>query len=401
MVGWKDACKMAGIVVLTFCAVFVCTLFLNFQLDIVGLEDKIASEEILIFYHAQIATGKVVCAVSGGCLLLTTAIMLFFYIRQYIDSHGRELGILKALGYSRIHIAGNFWVFGLGVFAGTIAGYLAAHCLMPKFYEVQNEKKLLPDYSIQFHPILAVCLVVLPTVFFALLAIGSAWMSLKRPAVELLKGAKTGRGRKERQSKRDLQGGKVPARRGRSLQEGERGKERSFLQDIRSATVRQRASLVFFIGFAAFCYASMMQMSLSMEVLGSSMMAVMILGIGILLAGVTLFLAITTVVNSNKKSIAMMRVFGYSFKDISRAVLGGYRPFAWLGFLIGTGYQYGLLKIMVTWVYREVLDVPSYQFDVPNFWTALLSFAVLYELVMYGYTRRIRQISVKEIMMEE
>lgn len=53
----------------------------------------------MIFYNAQVSTAKVVCLVSGGCLLITSVVMLIFYSKHYIDSHKKELGILKALGY--------------------------------------------------------------------------------------------------------------------------------------------------------------------------------------------------------------------------------------------------------------------------------------------------------------
>ena len=59
----------------------------------------------MFFYNAQVSTAKVVCLVSGGCLLLTAIVMLLFYIKHYIDTHKKELGILKALGYSNIKIA--------------------------------------------------------------------------------------------------------------------------------------------------------------------------------------------------------------------------------------------------------------------------------------------------------
>lgn len=46
----------------------------------------------------------------------------------------------------------------------------------------------------------------------------------------------------------------------------------------------------------------MMQMSSCMDKLASKMMAIMIMGIGIVLAVVTLFIATTSVVDANKKN---------------------------------------------------------------------------------------------------
>ena len=170
--------------------------------------------------------------------------------------------------------------------------------------------------------------------------------------------------------------------------------------ELKKNTVKQRKSLVFFIAFASFCYADMIQMSFSMDELASLLMGIMIMMIGIILAAVTLFLAITTVVKSNQKTIAMMKVFGYSIKDCTKAVLSGYRPIAYIGFVIGTVYQYGLLKLMVSVVFKDVANVPEYHFDIPVCIFTLLSFGILYEFIMYWYSRKMNKISIKEIMLD-
>ena len=77
-------------------------MFLNFYFDVRLSESEITSELSMIFYNAKVSTAKVVCLVSGGCLLLTSVVMLLFYIKHYIDAHKKELGILKALGYSNL-----------------------------------------------------------------------------------------------------------------------------------------------------------------------------------------------------------------------------------------------------------------------------------------------------------
>ena len=144
----------------------------------------------------------------------------------------------------------------------------------------------------------------------------------------------------------------------------------------------------------------MTQMSAGMKDLGSVMMGAMMLLIGLVLACTTLFLAITTVINGNKKTIAMMRVFGYSQRECCQAILGGYRPVSYVGFALGTVYQYALLRIMVDLVFRDVEQIPVYRFDVPAMLLSLAAFIVIYELVMLLYSRRIGRISVKEIMLE-
>lgn len=372
----KDIFKMIGMLIASFCAVIVCAMFLNYYLDLITVEDLLTTDVSRMLYEAQCSVSKVVSGLSGGCLLLTTIVLLCFYIGHYIDTHQKQLGIMKALGYSRFSIAKSFWVFGLPVFTGTALGYLSAHLLMPKLYEM-NTDGYLPDVPISFHPGLCIMLVCLPTVFFSLLAVAYSFLKLRVPALWLI---------------RERSEGKVVT--------AKKDTDMTFLRELEKSNVRQKKSLVFFITFAVFCFAAMTQMSCSMEELASRMMAVMIMAIGILLAVVTLFIATTSVIKANRKTVIMMKVFGYSTKECKRAVLDGYRPWAYLGFALGTIYQYGLLKIMVTVVFQDVEGVPDYRFDLPVMIIALAAFLLLYEIVMSGYTKKMEKLSVKEIMLD-
>lgn len=174
----------------------------------------------------------------------------------------------------------------------------------------------------------------------------------------------------------------------------------SFLTELRTSSIRQKKSLVFFITFAVFCFSSMMQMSFSMDELASVMMSVMIMAIGITLACVTLLIATTSVMKANAKTITMMKVFGYGAKECAGAVLGGYRPWAYIGFGIGTVYQFGLLKIAVEIIFADMEGVPDYGFDVPAFICALVVFVLLYEGIMRVYGKKMEKLSVKEIMLD-
>lgn len=381
LVGIKNAIKLIGISIIACCAVLVCTMFLNFYFDIRLVKSEITSELPMAFYNAQVSSAKVVCLVSGGCLLLTSAVMLLFYIKHYIDTHKKELGILKALGYSNIKIAKSFWVFGISVFIGTAVGYAGAFLMMPWFYALQNEDKILPEITIHFHPGILFYFVALPTVCFSALSVYYAWHRLKKPVLVLLKD--------------DLQtASKTPDRR------IEKNRELPFIEELKRSTLNSKKALVFFIVFASFCFSAMTQMSFSMKDLSSEMMGVMMLAIGLVLAFTTLFLAVTTVINGNTKTIAVMRVFGYSQKDCCRAVLGGYRPMSYLGFAVGTVYQYGLLRLMVDIVFKDVEGVPAYKFDFPVMLISLLCFIAVYEILMYVYSEKIKKISIKEIMIE-
>ena len=326
-------------------------------------------------YDAQCKSSKVVSIVSGGCLFLTTVVLLCFYIGHYIDTHQKQLGILKALGYARFRIAKHFWVFGLPVFAGTAFGYACAHALMPKLYEIQNKDGYLPNIVVSFHPGLLSALIFMPSLFFALLAVAYSFRKLKVPALRLIRGESV---RKHVPAKKDT--------------------DRTFLQELEKSNVRQRKSLIFFITFAVFCFAAMTQMSFSMEELSSRMMGIMTMTIGIILAVVTLFIAVTSVVKANRQTITMMKVFGYQAGECSRAVLNGYRPWAYLGFALGTVYQYMLLKIMVLVVFKDVEGIPEYKFDVPVFFLSMIFFLILYETIMFAYAQKMKKTSIKEIM---
>ncbi len=391
VVGIKDAAKLTGISVIMGCAALICTMFLNYYFDMILIEDQLASEQEIIMYHAQEATVRVICLVAGGCLLATSVVMLFFYIKHYIDTHKKELGILKAIGYGSWKIAVHFWVFGVSVFLGAAAGFGGAFLLMPWFYALQNKDHFLPEVLLHFHPEVFALLVILPTAAFSALAICYAGIKLKQPVMLLLK---------ENFRTREGKNRKAAGMAGKRIKEKTQKAEGTFVENLKRSTLRSKKTLVFFIVFASFCFSSMTQMSFSMKDLSSEMMGAMMLLIGLTLACVTLLLAITTVIRGNTRTIAMMQVFGYSQKECSQALLGGYRPVSYIGFALGTIYQYGLLKVMVDVVFRDVEGVPVYEFDVPVMLVSLVTFAIFYEAVMYYYTEKIRGISMKEIMLE-
>lgn len=383
VIGLKNAVKLVGITIMCFCAVFVCNLFLNFNIDVMRIESELTAEYQTIFYDALTSTGKVVSSLSGGCLLITSVVMLIFYIKQYINSHSKELGILKALGYSNMKIAKNFWIFGLSVFMGALPGYLSSFLLMPAFYEKQNEDSILPEINVHINLILFLLLVVVPSVMFGFLSVILTVAKLKRPVIKLLKEIP------------DIKIKKFTHKNTKS------GKELSFLSELRKATLKSKKTLVFLIAFASFCFSAMMQMSFSMDDLASELFAIMIFMIGIVLSFTTLFLGISTVISANGKTIAMLKVEGYSVKQCESAIFSGYRPIAYIGFAIGTVYQYILLKVMVEVVFREFSEVgnmPEYGFDVKAFVICLISFAFLYEIMMRYCGGKIRKCPIKQVM---
>ena len=379
IVGFKDGFKLIGISIVSFCAVFVCTFFLNFYIDAQAIESAI-TENLRPLYDAQTATCKFVCAICGGFLGMISVIMLTFYIKLYIESHCREIGIMKALGYSDVKISAGFCMFGLSVLVGVAAGFAGGFAIMPIVYENMVIDGL-PEIPIKFHPVLLICLVFVPAILFSLLSWLFAYLSLRRPVMEMIR------------DKKEIKV-KSPKKVGKS------SKERSFLLEMGINTLSAKKILVFFVAFASFCFSAMVQMGLSMEDLSSWIMGGIILGIGLILAFTAIIMAVTSLVNANVKNIAVMKAFGYSSKECALTVFGGYAPFALAGFAVGTVYQFGLLSLMVNIVYKDVVAVPDYAFNVPAFFIALASFVVFYAAVNFFYAFKISKVSVKTIMQE-
>lgn len=378
IISFRDLSKLLGISVIACCAVFVCTLFLNYNADIVSIESQIETDAALSVYNAQVSMGKVTVAVTGGCLAATSVVMLMFYVKNFIDSHSKELGILKALGYADMSIAKRFCIFGLSVLLGCAVGYMLAYMYMPRFYELQNAEKLFPDCSVAFHPWLFLCLTVLPAAFFSLISVVYAYFRLRLPTVDLIK---------------ERTGGKVSKYKSKKVAS-------SFLTEFGRGVLASKKTLVFLVMFSSFCFSAMVQMSISMKSLSSVTFAVMIISIGLILAFTTLFLALLGVVKGNIKSVAMMKALGYASRDCGIAVFKAYMPVALAGFAVGTVYQYALLKTMIEVIFADAEVIFEYSFDTVACAVTFAIFLAAYGLMMYLSLRRFKRFTVKDIMSE-
>ncbi len=375
-VSFKDALKFVGIIITVCCAVLVCNLFLNYAIDLNAVAGEV-TEKQQIAYTAMKLNNKVVCAVTGGCLGVTSAVLLVFYIGHYIKEHSARFGILKALGYGDLKVAAGCAVFGLCVFIGAAAGYALSWALMPRFYAVQNDGDALPHVILHYHPILLL-IVILPTVFYSVLAVLIAYIKLKTPALSLIKGEE----------------------RLRRIKMKEQKGNRNFLTELAFCVFKDRKMLVFFVGFGCFCFGSMILMGLSMRDYASDMMGFMILIIGLILAAMSLILALSAVVGGNAKTIAMLKANGYSLKESGLAVLGLYHIPAVIGFAIGSVYQWGVLNVMINIVFSSVEGTKHYAFDWTAFGICLTVFVVAYEALNLFFVQRIAKTPVKSIMSE-
>lgn len=377
IISLKDSLKLFGISIVCFCAVFVCTFFLNYYIDVLPLETSV-STELMPLYIAQLATAKMTCAITGGFLSVIAIIMLLFYIKLYIDNHRKTIGIFKAMGYSNFKIAKSFLLFGLSAFIGCAMGFMIGWAFMPLIYKSLTIEGL-PVINPSFHVSLLICLVIVPTIVFTLIAFLFAFFSLKTPVLALMKGEQT-KAKKVKSSHKD--------------------KNRSFLKEMSINTLKSKKMLAFFVAFSCFCFSAMVQMGLSMEDLTTTTMGMMILIIGLVLAFVSMLMAMTSLVKNNKKNIAIMKAMGFSKKECFVSIFLGYIPFAIVGFAVGTGYQYGLLYFMVNLIFKDVPNMPEYNFNVPVFFITLLLFVVCYATAFAIYLHKANKVSVKEIMLE-
>ena len=372
VISLKDSLKLIGISIVCFCAVFVCTFFLNYYLDVSPLKDSVG-EEFAPLFNAQLATAKMTCSITGGFLSVIAVVMLIFYIKLYIDSHSTALGTFKAMGYSNFSVAKGFTLFGISVLVGCGLGFAVGWAYMPTVYDsltLDGLPKVIPS----FHTGLLVCLVLVPTAVFTLIAYFYAALSLCKPTLELMKG--------ETAKIKDVK----PSR-------GDR--DRSFLREMCISTLKAKKMLVFFTAFSCFCFSAMVQMGLSMEDLVEGAMGILILAIGVVLSVVSLFMAMTSLVKNNARNIALMKAMGFCKKECFIAIFAGFIPFAVLGFAVGTAYQYGLLRFMVNIIFKDVAEVPEYTFHTPVFFITLALFILCYSAVFAFYMYRANKTSIK------
>lgn len=381
IVSLKDGIKLISIAVVVCTAVFVCNLFLNFYIDVTAMREYVYDmPDAENLYNAQVLMAKFICAICGGVLAIIAVVMLIFYVKIYIDGNLKQLGIFKALGFSNGEIAIKFWVFGLSVFIGAVLGYLLSFTVMPTVYKDMTINIFTREVDIKFHPSLLIYLIILPTAAFSALSCLYALFCLKKPVIAMLKGADAGKFK---------------------FKDSKNEKSRSFTADMIIAGLHGKKSLVALIAIAGFCFSAMIEMSFSMNDLsGMTNMNLIILIIGIILSSTIFIMSVTAVINANSKSSSLMKTFGYGFWERYNAVFGGYRPFAYAGFALGTVYQFGLMTLMVNVFFKDVENVPEYGFNVPAFFITLAIFIALYEAATLLFAYKMDKISVKQIMVE-
>ena len=379
----KDLYRLVVVSVISFCAVFVTNLFLNFYLDISLLDQTNWLPEIQAAYDAQVAISWLIASISGAVLSLTSMLLLFFYIRQFIDQHKPELGILKAMGYKNWEISRKFWIFSLPVGLGTGVGYLSSFAMMPHFYQLRNQSGVLPEITIMQHWSLFLFLVVLPTLAFSGLAILYASYYLRLPALDLLKRVSSSQKSPKRKATKKIR------------------KDRPFLKDFSASLLWSRKLLIFFVIFGSMCFSAMIQLSYGMKELTDETIQIMMMSIGTVLSVAILYLSLGVLLQENQETLAIMKVFGYSKNDCHKSLFAPYRFLAFLGFVLGTGYQYGIMQLLLRLMEKSISQKVDYDFDFGVCLITLLIFTLVYESFIYVSSRKIDQLTIKQVMLGE
>ena len=379
----KDLYRLVVVSIISFCAVFVTNLFLNFYLDIRLLDQTNWLPEIRAVYDAQVAISWLIASVSGAVLSLTSMLLLFFYIRQFIDQHKPELGILKAMGYKNWEISRKFWIFSLPVGLGTGVGYLSSFAMMPHFYQLRNQSGVLPEITIMQHWSLFLFLVVLPTLAFSGLAILYASYYLRLPALDLLKRVSSSQKSPKRKATKKIR------------------KDRPFLKDFSASLLWSRKLLIFFVIFGSMCFSAMIQLSYGMKELTDETIQIMMMSIGTVLSVAILYLSLGVLLQENQETLAIMKVFGYSKNDCHKSLFAPYRFLAFLGFVLGTGYQYGIMQLLLRLMEKSISQKVDYDFDFGVCLITLLIFTLVYESFIYVSSRKIDQLTIKQVMLGE
>ena len=149
------------------------------------------------------------------------------------------------------------------------------------------------------------------------------------------------------------------------------------------------------------CFAAMVQLSFGLRDYTDDIIQTMMIMIGLILSFSILFLSLGIVVSESRETLALMKAFGYTDRECQSHILTPYRFWAYIGFALGTAYQYGIMEILIGVIKDTVPGKIEHHFDGNVcFWT-LLGFAVVYESLFYLSNRKLQKQTIKEVLLAE
>lgn len=375
MIRIKSIIKAFGGTIVVFCACFVTYLFQSLRLDLQKLDISEFSAEQKSLYDAQINQSNIMLAVALGILGTFAVITLFFSISKYIKENQQNMGILKAMGYKRERIAVEFTKFSINAFLGALLAIIFGVLFQKIFYQEVFANSVLPTLSVSYSPILLLTILLIPSLVFAVAAFLIAFIKLSRRPLEMIKGGKT--------------------RHNRTIKE-----KKTYLKTLRSTMLKNHISLVIFVGFAALCFGASVQMSFSLNQFDTSPLFFwMMFLIGLLLGVSILYLAFGFTYSENREYISLMKGYGYYDKEIIKCLYGGYLLVSVIGFVIGTFYQFGLLKLIIL-VFGDSVEA-EYNFSFLGLLYTLLIFIPIYLLINGYYFWKLKKSSIRDALVAE
>lgn len=249
MITLRDVMKSVENILIVMCAVFVCTVFLNYRLDLLASGGAALDPVTAAIYDGKVGMSTMMILLCAGVLGSLAALMLVFSVGRFVEKNKASMGVLKALGYGRAAIALRFAKFGLCIFVGAAAGCALGYAFSPLMYSIMNED--LFEFALTFHYEIILFLVVLPTALFSLIAVAAALVKLRKPPLAMISGEKAGKY------------GAVNAAWQRKVSSAE------FPKVLRRSMLLSSLLLIFFVGFASFAFSAQLQIAFVVRDLGS------------------------------------------------------------------------------------------------------------------------------------
>ena len=107
----------------------------------------------------------------------------------------------------------------------------------------------------------------------------------------------------------------------------------------------------------------MVQLSFGLRDYTDDIIQTMMIMIGLILSFSILFLSLGIVVSESRETLALMKAFGYTDRECQSHILAPYRFWAYLGFVLGTAYQYGIMEILIGVIKDTVPEKIEHHFD--------------------------------------
>lgn len=358
----KQTLKSFGIIIICFSLFFLETLFLSYQLDITDLDTSLFNPMQQCFYDAQISMCNMMNVISFGIIGVFSIILLFFSIERYIEENKANMGVLKALGYSKNRIALSFIKFSIPSTLGSLLGYLGGVASSKLFYSTMNADNIIENFSFTFRPSLLLIFIFAPLIIVSIFAYIIALIKLRGNALDMIN--QTYKNKKIKTTK----------------------EKDSFLKEVKTTMLRNHISLIIFVAFSGLCFSANIQMAFTMlfEAETSPLFFWMIFGIGLLLGFTIIVLSFKFVYTNNRKYMGMLKAYGYTDKECYLALYGGYHIVSLLSFVLGTFYQ--VLIMSISFKQFEGTYGIKYSFNLPSFFISIGLFIAIYISVnIYSY----------------